>query len=99
MSPSPLSPSPLSPGPPAYPVDRVTAQDDDNTFFHVSSKFSSKDTSSQRFVDNIDKALMDLRALWPADETPAAGAAGAAGAASGKGGAPVSGAGAGKAGK
>ena len=96
MSPSPLSPSPLSPGPPAYPVDRVTAQDDDNTFFHVSSKFSSKDTSSQRFVDNIDKALMDLRALWPADEAPAAGAADAA---NGKGGAPASGAGAGKAGK
>nr|XP_061812468.1 carnitine O-palmitoyltransferase 1, liver isoform-like [Nerophis lumbriciformis] len=34
--------------------------------FHISSKFSSPDTDSQRFGQHIDKAMMDIQALFQA---------------------------------
>ncbi|XP_077993056.1 carnitine O-palmitoyltransferase 1, muscle isoform-like isoform X2 [Glandiceps talaboti] len=44
--------------------------EDSRFFFHVSSKKSCPDTDSQRFVENIFKALADMKALFqskPAD--------------------------------
>jgi hypothetical protein len=38
--------------------------DDDNTFFHVSSKHSSPHTSSVRFVGHLQQAFADIHALW-----------------------------------
>ena len=34
---------------------------DDVIYAHISSKFSSKNTSSKRFMDNISKALADMK--------------------------------------
>ena len=58
----------LFPSPSSLPLPSVLAgvsymfPNDDVIYAHISSKFSSSNTSSKRFEENITKALADMKA-------------------------------------